>query len=477
VDAAQQRRGVGRAARAEPRRTGAPQQQPPAAHGPHRIFAAMTGRKLDGEILRLAAPALGALAAEPLYLLVDTAIVGHLGTTQLAALALAASVLSTLTGLCIFLTYGTTAQVARLHGAGEVRRAGQLAAQALWLALAIGVAIALVCIVLGGPLIALLGGDSASAAPAERYLRISALGLPMALIALAGQGHLRGVGDLRTPLVIVAIAQAANAVLEVVFVYGLEWGLDGSATGTVIAQAGMGAAFTLLLLRAGGSGVDRRPAPALIRPLVRISWELFLRSAALLAAFLTASAVLARVGEPSLAAHQVAFGIFIFIALVLDAFAIAAQVLVGRGLGAGDVAGAVAAARRVIVWSVGFSLLVGAILLALRDVLPRAFTDDPAVVDRAAVLWPLFIVMQPLSGIVFALDGILIGAGDTRYLALSMLVAGPLTYVPIALLALAEDWGIRGVWIGLLSLMAVRLVALVVRFRSRRWAVAGVSIS
>ncbi len=159
---------------------------------------------LDGEILRLAAPALGALAAEPLYLLVDTAIVGHLGTTQLAALALAASVLSTLTGLCIFLTYGTTAQVARLHGAGEERRAGQLAAQALWLALAIGIAIALVCLVLAGPLIDLLGGTGEAGSLAERYLRISALGLPLALVALAGQGHLRGVGDLRTPLVIVA---------------------------------------------------------------------------------------------------------------------------------------------------------------------------------------------------------------------------------------------------------------------------------
>ena len=166
---------------------------------------------LDGEILRLAAPALGALAAEPLYLLVDTAIVGHLGTTQLAALALAASVLSTLTGLCIFLTYGTTAQVARLHGAGEEQRAGQLAAQALWLALAIGLAIAVICIALAGPMIHLIGGSGESSELAERYLRISALGLPLALIALAGQGHLRGIGDLRTPLIIVAAAQLANA--------------------------------------------------------------------------------------------------------------------------------------------------------------------------------------------------------------------------------------------------------------------------
>jgi putative MATE family efflux protein len=434
----------------------------------------MPGRApLDGEILRLAAPALGALAAEPLYLLVDTAIVGHLGTTQLAALALAASILSTLTGLCIFLTYGTTAQVARLHGAGEEQRAGRLAAQALWLALAIGVAIAVVCALFAGPLIDLLGGSTNSGPLAERYLRLSAIGLPMALVALAGQGHLRGVGDLRTPLVIVASAQLANVVLEVLFVYGFDWGLDGSAIGTVLAQAGMGVAFAALLLRAGGPGVDRRPAPALIRPLVRISWELFLRSAALLAAFLTASAVLARVGESSLAAHQIAFGIFIFIALVLDAVAIAAQVLVGRALGAGDVAGAIAAGRRTIRWSLGFSVLVGAVLLALHDVLPHAFTDDPAVIDRAAALWPMFVLMQPAAGIVFALDGILIGASDTRYLAIAMLVAGPLTYVPIALLALAEDWGIRGVWVGLLGLMFVRLGALAIRFRSRRWAIAG----
>jgi putative MATE family efflux protein len=429
---------------------------------------------LDGEILRLAVPALGALAAEPLYLLIDTAIVGHLGTTQLAALALAGSVLSTLTGLCIFLTYGTTAQVARLHGAGLEERAGRLAAQALWLALAIGVVIALVCVVFAAPLIDLLGGGAESGPLAERYLRISALGLPMALVALAGQGHLRGVGDLRTPLIIVAISQAVNAVLDVLFVYGFEWGLDGSAIGTVIAQAGMGAAFTVLLLRAGGPGVDRRPAPALIRPLVRISWELFLRSAALLAAFLTASAVLARVGEPSLAAHQVAFGLFIFIALVLDAVAIAAQVLVGRALGAGDVAGALAAARRAIGWSFAFSCLVGVLLLVLRDVLPHAFTGDSAVIEQAAALWPLFVLMQPAAGIVFALDGILIGAGDTRYLALSMLVAGPLTYVPITLVALSQGWGVRGVWVGLLAFMGVRLAALVLRFRSRRWAVAGV---
>ncbi|MBA3328915.1 MAG: MATE family efflux transporter [Solirubrobacterales bacterium] len=429
----------------------------------------------DREILRLAVPALGALAAEPLYLLVDTAIVGHLGTPQLAALALAATVLTTLVSLCIFLTYGTTAQVARLHGAGQAERAGQLAAQALWLATAIGAALALACLALADPLIALLGGVGRTADLAARYLRISAAGLPLALIALAGQGFLRGVGDLRTPLVIVVVAQAANVVLELLFVYGFGWGLDGSAAGTVLAQLGMGGAFVWVLLRLPAAG--RAPRLALVRPLLRISGELFVRSAALLLAFATASAVLARVGEASLAAHQIAFGLFVFAALVLDAIAIAAQVLVGRALGAGDTAGAYAAARRTLGWALAAGCAFGAVLLALAGVLPHAFTGDEAVIERTGEIWTMFALMQPAAAVVFALDGVLIGAGDTRYLAGSMVLAGLCTYVPIALLALALDWGIVGVWSGLLALMAVRLATLGRRFLNRRWAVAGEAVA
>lgn len=386
----------------------------------------------DRDIARLALPALGALAAEPLYLLVDTAIVGHLGTPQLAALALAATVLTTLVTLCIFLTYGTTAQVARLHGAGHEVRAGELAAQALWLAVTIGAGLALACIALADPLVAVLGGRGETARMAARYLRLSAAGLPLALVALAGQGYLRGVGDLRTPLLVVVAAQLANVVLELWFVYGLEWGLDGSAAGTVIAQLGMGAAFAWLLLRAPAA--SRAPRLGLMRPLLRISGELFVRSAALLVAFATASAILARVGEASLAAHQIAMGLFVFAALVAGC-------------------------------------LFGAVLLALSGVLPHAFTDDPQVIDRAQAIWAMFALMQPAAAVVFALDGILIGAGDTRYLAGSMLLAGIGTYVPIALIALAAGWGIQGVWAGLLSLMAVRLLTLGWRFGGRRWAV------
>jgi putative MATE family efflux protein len=425
----------------------------------------------DREILRLAVPALGALAAEPLYLLTDTAIVGHLGTPQLAALALAATLLSTLTSLCIFLTYGTTAAVARLHGAGQVERAGVLAAQALWLAVAIGVALTVLLVALAEPAITLLGGDGEVGRLAARYVRISAPGVIFALVALAGQGYLRGVSDLRTPLVIVGVANALNVVLELLFVYGFGWGLDGSAAGTVIAQAGMGAAFVVLLLRAPAS--TRRPRRELIGPLLRTGGYLVIRTGALVGSFLVASAVLARIGAPSLGAHQIAFQLYVFLALVLDAIAIAGQVIVARSLGAGDDATAYAAARRMIVLSVGAGIVMGAVLLALADVIPRAFTSDPAVIERAREVWPLFALMQPFAAAVFALDGILIGAGDTRYLALSMLVAGLAVYVPIALLALALDWGITGVWAGLLALMATRLATLGARFRGRRWVVVG----
>lgn len=429
----------------------------------------------DRDIARLALPALGALAAEPLYLLVDTAIVGHLGTPQLAALALAATVLTTLVSLCIFLTYGTTAQVARLHGAGDEQHAGELAAQALWLAAALGAALALTCVVLADPLIALLGGKGETADLAARYLRISAAGLPGALIALAGQGYLRGIGNLRTPLIVVVAAQAANVVLELWLVYGLHTDLDGSAAGTVIAQIGMGGAFAWLLLRTPAA--SRAPRLELVRPLLRISGELFVRSAALLIAFATASAILARVGEASLAAHQIAMSLFVFAALVLDAIAIAAQVLVGRALGAGDADGAHSAALRTLTWGLVAGCLFGAVLLALSGVLPHAFSDDPQVIDRAHAIWVMFALMQPAAAVVFALDGILIGAGDTRYLAGSMLLAGLGTYVPIALIALAAGWGIQGVWAGLLALMAVRLVTLAWRLRSRRWAIVGAAVA
>jgi putative MATE family efflux protein len=426
----------------------------------------------DREIFLLALPALGALAAEPLYLLADTAIVGHLGTPQLAALALASTLLTGLATFCNFLTYGVTAQVARLHGAGQAQRAGVVAAQALWVATGLGVLVAAVAAGLAGPLIGLLGGGGRVAALATTFLRIGALGLPFALIALAGQGYLRGIGDLRRPLIVVVIANVVNVILELVFVYALRWGLVGSAWGTVIAQAGMGAAFVLALLAAPAGEDGRRPRLALMRPLLRMGSALIVRTASLYGSFLVASAVLARVNAWSLGAHQIGMQLFGLLALVLDAIAIAGQVIVGRRLGAGDAAGARAAAVRMIELSVAGGIVLGLALLALQDVIPRAFTTDPRVIERALAFWPLFALMQPIGAAVFALDGILLGAGETDYLAWSMLGSAGV-YAVLAALSLALHWGIVGVWVGFDVLMLVRLATCGARFRSGRWAVVG----
>jgi putative MATE family efflux protein len=417
----------------------------------------------DGEILRLALPALGALAAEPLYLLIDTAIVGHLGTPQLAALALAATVLSNLVALCIFLTYGTTARVTRLHGAGQDDAAAALGPQALWLALAAGVLLAGVVATLAAPLVHLLGGEGDVADMAVRYMRIASFGVPMALIALAGQGWLRGMSDLRTPLVIVVAANVVNVVLELLFVYGFDWGLDGSAAGTVVAQVCMGCAFAVVLLRAFAW-----PNLARIRSLVSIGAQLVVRTAALLGCFVLATAVCAHIGPPTVAAHQIAFQIYGFLALVLDAIAIAGQVIVGRALGAGSADEAVAAARRMIELSLVAGLIIGGVFFALADVVPQAFTTDPKVIDQAQELWPLFCVMWPVAAIAFALDGILIGAGDTAYMALAMAVS----FVVFAPIVLAANT-VAVVWVAIDVLMLTRVATLGARFARRRWALVG----
>ncbi|HYH89618.1 MAG TPA: MATE family efflux transporter, partial [Solirubrobacteraceae bacterium] len=353
----------------------------------------------DREIFRLAVPALGALAAEPLYVLVDTAIVGHLGTTELAALAIAATVLTSAFTVFNFLTYGTTARVSRLHGAGQEEEAGALGAQALWLGLAIGIVLAALTIAFSRPVAQLMGAEGEILDGAVLYLRIAAAGAPFFMLAAAGQGYLRGMSDLRTPLVILVAAHAVNVVLELLFVYGFGWGLAGSAWGTVIAQSGMGGAFVWVQARASGWEPPRLER---IRSLMKIGGEIAVRTSALLASFLVASAVLARVGAPSLGAHQIAFQLFIFLALVLDAIAIAGQVMVGRMLGASDPDGARAAAVRMIGWSVVAGTVFGGVLLALTNVLPHAFTPDDAVIERAHAVWPLFAALMPAAGAVFA---------------------------------------------------------------------------
>jgi MATE family, multidrug efflux pump len=427
--------------------------------------------RYDGEILRLALPALGALAAEPLYLLVDTAIVGHLGRTQLAALGIAATILGGVFAIFNFLQYGTTAQVARAGGAGESTVARQLGAQAIWLSLGFGIAVSGLVAALAVPLVDLMGGEGATADNAVTYLRIAALGLPAAFLALGGQGYLRGISDLKTPLVIVVLGNAVNVVLELVFVYGLDWGIRGSAWGTAVAQLGMGAAFVAVIAR--GLHKDELPfAPALARRVLSLGKWIFLRTTALMSSFVLAGAVATRFGDAEIGAHQVAFQLWIFLALVLDSVAIAGQIIVARELGGGRTDDAYAASERIIWLSVGVGAAFAVTMLALSSVLPRAFTGDDAVLDQTALLWPLFALMQPLNGAVFALDGILIGAGDGPFLAGSM-VAAFLACASVLAAALAGDWGIRGVWAALVVLILVRLTFMSARFRHGRWLVTG----
>jgi putative MATE family efflux protein len=295
--------------------------------------------------------------------------------------------------------------------------------------------------------------------------------VPPAFLALGGQGFLRGVSDLRTPLAIVLGGNVANVVLEVLFVYGFDWGIRGSAWGTAVAQTGMGIGIAWAILRR----VHRSNAgfrPALARRLASVGKFIFVRTLALISSFVLTGAVVARLGDAPLAAHQIAFQLFIFLALVLDAIAIAGQIIVGRELGAGRAAAAYAASARMIWLSVALGALFAIGLLALQGVIPRGFSGDPQVLGQTAKLWPLFAAMQPLAGVVFALDGILIGASDGPYLAGSMAVAFGVC-ATLLLAGYEAGWGIRGAWSAILVLMGVRLVTLGARFLRRRWLVTG----
>ena len=425
----------------------------------------------DREIFRLALPALGALAAEPLYLLVDTAIVGHLGRSQLAALGIAITILGGTFAIFNFLQYGTTAQVARAGGAGEVETARRLGAQAVWLSLAFGIAVSALIAILAPQLVALMGGEGQAADYAVTYLRIAAIGFPAAFLALGAQGYLRGVADLRTPLVVLIAGNVANVVLELLFVYGFDWGIAGSAWGTAVAQLGMGAAFVVVVLQRLEPG-DARVRLELARRVLSLGKWIFIRTTALMLSFVLAGAVATRFGDSAIAAHQVAFQLWVFLALVLDSVAIAGQIIVGRELGAGRSEAAYGASERMIWLSVALGGAFAALMLVLAGVLPRVFTGDASVLDETALLWPIFALMQPLNGAVFALDGILIGASDGPFLAMSM-VAAFVACTAVLLAALAGDWGIRGVWAALLVLIVVRLGLMTTRFRRRRWLVTG----
>jgi putative MATE family efflux protein len=371
-----------------------------------------------------------------------------------------------------FLAYGTTARAARLHGAGRRADAVGEGVQATWLALAVGVLVVGVGQLVAGPVARALGGGGAIAEGAEAWLRVALWGAPFVLVTLAGNGWMRGVQDVRRPLRFVLAGNGLSAALCPLLVHGTGLGLVGSAYANVAGQALSAALFLVAL---GREDVPRRPRPAVLRAQLGTARDLLARSLAFQACFLSAAAVATRFGASSAAAHQIVLQLWSFMALVLDAVAIAAQSLVGAALGAGGVARARALAGQVARYGLVLGLGFGALFAALAGVLPPVFTPDAAVLAAVPLAWWFFVALQPVAGVVFALDGVLLGAGDAAFLRTSTLAAALLGFLPLVWASLAFGWGLVGIWTGLAAFMLLRLVAVGVRTRGGRWAVAGAS--
>jgi len=410
---------------------------------------------IDRRILALALPALGALAAEPLYRLVDTAIVGRLGKEQLGGVAVAVSILSIVIAGSNFLAYGTTQRVANRLGADDSTGAADGGVQALWLALFIGAITAPLLAIFAEPLVSLLGTSDDVLPFAITYLRISTIGVPFVLVGLAAQGTQRGASDYRSPLVVLVATNVVNVVVEVVLVFGLDLGVAGAAWSTVVSQAIAGLALWRLTRPYLLGASARRPRWTEMAPLLSAGRHLLLRVGSMLMVFTGATSIAARVDDATLAAHSITVTMFLFLALTLDALAIPAQTLVAEELGQGGSGAAVVSER-----AVRLSIRIGgglAVLVALgAPLIARAFTDESDVLSRAtAGLWVLAAVLVPGS-LAFATDGSLIGAGDYRFLgraALGYLLA----VIPIAALVLAApSLGIVGIWGGLLVWMMLR---------------------
>lgn len=431
-------------------------------------------RSLNRDILRLAVPALGSLVAEPIFLIIDSAMVGHLGVTPLAGLGIASAVLQTIVGLMVFLAYSTTPAVARRFGGGDRQGAVSVGIDGMWLALGIGAVLAVAGSLSAPLLVSLFGAAPRVAAQAETYLGISMWGLPAMLVVFAATGLLRGMQNTVVPLWIATAGFAANAGLNWVFMYGLGWGIAGSAAGTVVAQWGMVAAYVLVIGRlARLHSASIRPQRDGVRGSARAGGWMFLRTVSLRVSLLVTVGVATALGTDELAGWQIVFTISSTAAFALDALAIAAQALIGKSLGEGDEALVRGVLRRTLAWGAWFGLVCGAVIASLSGVVGLAFTGDPGL---AALLVPALVVMgltQPLAGAVYVLDGALMGANDAKYLA----IAGAINLVPF-LPYLAVLWWLRptGSWgLALLAvgffvvLMGMRFLTLFRRVRGTAW--------
>ncbi|MBB6415929.1 MATE family efflux transporter [Streptomyces sp. AK010] len=430
-------------------------------------------RQHDREIVALALPAFGALVAEPLFLMTDTAIVGHLGTAQLAGLGIASALLMTAVSVFVFLAYATTAAVARRVGAGDLQAAIRQGMDGIWLALLLGAAVVAVALPTAPHLVDLFGASDAATPYAITYLRISVLGIPAMLVVLAATGVLRGLQDTKTPLYVAIAGFAANGALNAGLVYGAGLGIAGSAWGTVIAQCGMAVVYLAVVLRgARKHGASLRPDAAGIRASAQAGVPLLVRTLSLRAILMIATAVAARLGDADIAAHQIILSLWNLLAFALDAIAIAGQAIIGRYLGAGDAQGARDACRRMVEWGIAVGVVLGVLVVITRPAFLPLFTSDPGVKDVALPALIIVALSQPISGIVFVLDGVLMGAGDGSYLAWAMLLTLAV-FTPVALLVPALGGGLTALWATMTLMMTVRMLTLWIRARSGRWIVTG----
>lgn len=430
-------------------------------------------RRHDREIIALAVPAFGALVAEPLFVMVDSAIVGHLGTPQLAGLAVAAALLTTAVSIFVFLAYATTAAVARRVGAGDLASAIRQGMDGIWLALLLGLGVIAVTLPLAPWLVDVFGASHTAAPYAVTYLRISSFGIPAMLVVMAATGVLRGLQDTRTPLYVAIGGFAANAALNVGLVYGAGLGIAGSAWGTVIAQLAMAAAYLFVVVRgARRHGASLRPDAAGIRACAQAGVPLLVRTLSLRAVLLIATAVAARLGDTDIAAHQIILSLWSLMAFALDAIAIAGQAIIGRYLGANDAQGAREACRRMVEWGVASGMVLGVLIVLARPLFVPLFTSDTSV--QHALLPALLVVAatQPIAGVVFILDGVLMGAGDGPYLAWAMIVTLAV-FAPAALLVPMLGGGLGTLWCAMALMMIVRMATLWLRTRSGKWLVTG----
>ncbi|WP_435210842.1 MATE family efflux transporter [Streptomyces sp. bgisy034] len=430
-------------------------------------------RQHDREIVALAVPAFGALVAEPLFVMADSAIVGHLGTSQLAGLGVASALLMTAVSVFVFLAYATTAAVARRVGSGDLQAAIRQGMDGIWLAILLGVAVIAVVLPTAPFLVELFGASDTAAPYATTYLRISALGIPAMLVVLAATGVLRGLQDTRTPLYVAVAGFVANAVLNAGLVYGVGLGIAGSAWGTVIAQFGMAAIYLVVVVRgAHRHGASLRPDAAGIRASAQAGVPLLVRTLSLRAILMIATAVAARLGDADIAAHQIILSLWSLLAFALDAIAIAGQAIIGRYLGAGDAEGARAACRRMVEWGIAAGVVLGLLVVISRSLFLPLFTSDSVVKDAALPALLVVALSQPICGVVFVLDGVLMGAGDGPYLAWAMVLTLAV-FTPVALLVPALGGGLTAVWAAMTLMMTVRMLTLWLRARSGRWIVTG----